>query len=175
MDNIKRAEKISLFVFDVDGTLTDGKIYISSEGEAMKAFHAQDGMAMSVAKRLGYDIILISGRKSKILEMRAQELGVIELYQNIERKLELLQDICKKKAISLEQVAYAGDDLNDVPMFEKVGLAWAPADACTDVQKLAHFVSNKGGGQGAVRELVEFVLGVQGRWVDALNFFKKGE
>lgn len=174
MDNIKkRAEKISLFVFDVDGTLTDGKLYVGPQGESMKAFGTLDGMGIAVAQKLGYDVVLISGRKSRMLELRAQELGIIELHQDIRDKLEVLQEICRKRNISLSEVAYAGDDLNDVPVFDMVGLAWTPADACTDAIKRAHFVSKKGGGQGAIRELIEFVLGVQGKWDQAVNFFIK--
>lgn len=173
MDNVKRAEKISLLVFDVDGTLTDGKIYVGKNGEAMKAFSAKDGLGLALAQKLGYEVILITGRSSEILSCRAQELGIKEVYQGNRDKLALLEELCVKRDMTFAQAAYMGDDLNDLACLEAVGFACAPADAALDIKEKVHFVCAFAGGNGAAREVIEFILRAQDKWQEAVKMFGK--
>lgn len=174
MDNVEKAKKIKVFISDVDGTLTDGKIYVGAESEAIKVFSARDGLGISVAQKLGYEFILITGRRSLILEYRAQELKIKEVHQGCRNKLVLLKELCQEKNLVLDEVVYIGDDLNDLAALEAAGLGCAPADAAVDIQKRADFLSSRNGGDGAVREVIEFVLASQGRWQEALNLFTEG-
>ena len=172
MTNEQRAEKIKGFVFDVDGTLTDGKIYISSEGEFCKAFNVKDGLAIAVLVKMGYKAAIITGRKSMIVEKRAQELGIKNVYQGVRDKLAVFEEFCQKEHLAFDEVAYAGDDLNDIKVMCKVGLACAPYDAANDIKEVAHFISSRDAGQGAIREVIEFVMKAQGKWQDAINSFR---
>lgn len=172
MINEKRAQKVKIFVFDVDGTLTDGKIYISNEGEFCKAFNAKDGLAIALAVRIGYKAVIITGRKSAIVEKRAAELGITEVYQGVKDKLSVLETLCQKMQFTFDDIAYVGDDLNDLNAMSKVGFACAPNDAATEIKDAAHFVASKNAGSGAVREIIEFVVKSQDKWQQAVDSFR---
>ena len=152
-------KKIKVLAMDVDGTLTDGKINIGKDGEIFKSFDVKDGYAI---KHLlpKFDIlpVIITGRISKITENRAKELGIEYLYQNIKNKQEILLDLCKKHKIELQNIAYIGDDLNDLEIMQNVALAGCPADAVKEIRSIAHFISNKNGGNGAVRDFIEWII-----------------
>ena len=156
-------KKIKLFCMDVDGTLTDGKIYVGSDGEVFKAFNTKDGLGIHDLL-IKNDIIpvIITGRKSKIVENRCAELGIKEIYQGISNKIEVLQELCKKYNVSFENFAYVGDDLNDLPCMEKIksanGFVACPNDAADDVKKIADYISVKSGGNGAVRDVVDYIF-----------------
>lgn len=158
MDIKEKAKKIKLIAMDVDGVLTDGKIILGEKGEEYKNFFAQDGMGISLALEAGLDIVWVSGRESKVVEARARQLKVKEVYQGIEDKSKFLSRIVKEHNLSLGQVAYIGDDLNDIPALQRVGLAIAVANAVKEVKKEADFITKRKGGEGAVREAITLIL-----------------
>ena len=153
---------IKMLVLDVDGTLTDGKIYIGSDGEALKAFNVKDGLGISLMlPRLGITPVIITGRNSVIVERRAKELGITDLFQGVHNKEKLLEQVVKNKGLSLADVAYFGDDLNDLSSMKKVqhagGIVGCPADAVQVVAESADFVSSFNGGDGAARDFIEWL------------------
>ena len=148
--------KIKLLVMDVDGTLTDGKIYMGENGEVMKAFNVKDGYAIAhMLPEMGIIPVIITGRKSKIVENRAKELGITELYQRVGNKLAQLKIVAEKYNATPEEIAYIGDDLNDLACIEYCGLTACPADAVEKVKKTVNLVCNKKAGEGAVRDFIE--------------------
>ncbi|WP_165253980.1 HAD hydrolase family protein [Adlercreutzia sp. ZJ304] len=154
---------IQFLVMDVDGTLTDGKVYIGSSGEMFKAFDVKDGLGIGeVLPKTGISPIIITGRQSEILERRCEELGISELYQGVSDKLSLLQDIATNANIGFNRFAYIGDDLNDTECMKAIkdsgGIVGCPADAVKQILEIADFISTKNGGQGAVREFIEWLL-----------------
>jgi len=150
---------IELLVLDVDGTLTDGKIIYTSNGDELKNFDVKDGLAIaSWIKMLNKKVAIITGRKSKLVEKRAAELGITHLYQGIHNKDEVLQGILDKENLSWEQTAGIGDDLNDLKMLKKVGLSFCVGDAVSEVKEVSDVVCMKNGGFGAVREMIEYIL-----------------
>lgn len=164
---IHRARNIRLLLTDCDGVLTDGRLYYSAEGEALKVFHIHDGLGLRLAKRAGLKVGIISGRESAALALRAGELGVDHLYQGNDAKLGAYEEILRAEGLNDAQAAYIGDDLPDLPLLGRVGFAVAPTDAVDEARAAAHFVTSRRGGAGAVREAVEFILKAQGLW-DAL-------
>lgn len=149
-------KKIKMLVMDVDGTLTDGCIYMGPEGEAMKAFNCQDGYAIAqILPKIGVTPVIITGRKSRITENRAKELKITQLHQGVHDKLPLLREIAREIGASQEEVAYIGDDLNDFDCIRWCGFTGCPADAVKEVRKAVDFVCSRNGGRGAVREFVE--------------------
>lgn len=150
--------KIKMLVMDVDGTLTDGKIYIGENGEVMKAFNVKDGYGIVSAKKQGIMPVIITGRKSKIVEERAKELGIEELYQGVEDKVEVLKAVAQKHGILLEEVAYIGDDVNDLGCMKVCGLTACPNDAVFEVVESVDYVCRFDGGDGAVREFTGYIL-----------------
>lgn len=150
--------EIKAFVMDVDGTLTDGKIYIGQHGEVMKAFSVKDGLG--IKKLLQTDIvpIILTGRESQITLNRALELGITEIYQGKENKVKTLVEICQKQACTYEQIVYIGDDENDLECMKLCGYVAVPSDACDMVQQCADYVCVNKGGNGAVRELIDRLI-----------------
>ena len=150
---------IELIVLDVDGTLTDGKIIYTSAGDELKNFDVKDGLAIaSWTKKLNKKVAIITGRKSKLVENRAKELGITHLYQGVDNKDEILQNILYEENLTWEQTAGIGDDLNDFKMLNKVGISFAVADAVNEIKSLCDIVCIKKGGYGAVREMIEYIL-----------------
>lgn len=149
---------IKLLVMDVDGTLTDGKIYMSASGELMKAFNIKDGYAIARLKEYGIEPAIITGRESDIVKQRCAELKITELHQGVEKKLFKLRDICAKKGLTLSQVAFIGDDVNDLPCIQQCGVTACPADAVNKVKKSVNVVTEAKGGEGAVREFCEYLV-----------------
>ena len=149
--------KIKMLVMDVDGTLTDGKIYMGSDGEVFKAFDVKDGYAIAHLHEVGIIPVIITGRKSKIVENRAKELNIKEVYQGVSDKVEKLKEVAKDNGVLLEEVAYIGDDLNDLDCMSICGLSACPNDAIDEVKSNVDFKCNKNGGYGAVREFIEYI------------------
>lgn len=148
--------KIKMLVMDVDGTLTDGHIYVGENGEVMKAFDVKDGYAIaSLLPEMQIIPVIITGRKSRIVEKRAEELHISELYQNVDNKLEKLKDITEKYGLNRENVAYIGDDLNDAECMRYAHFSGCPIDAVNQVKEVAAYVCNNPGGRGAVREFID--------------------
>ena len=155
---------IKLVLLDVDGTLTDGGIYRGNNGEELKRFNVKDGYAIVNAQKLGIEFGIITGRKSELIEIRAKELKIKYLYQGISEKIVILEEIMKKDGLSKVEIAYMGDDLNDLLIMKQVGLSGTPKDAVDEVIQVADFVSQKNGGSGAVREFIEHILKKDGKW-----------
>lgn len=152
-------KKIKILAMDVDGTLTDGKLNISDNGELFKSFDSKDGYALKTLLPESNIIpVIITGRESKIVEIRAQDLGIFELYQNVQDKAKMLQTINKKYGISDSESAFIGDDLADLPAMAICGISACPANAVNELKYAADFVCTKNGGNGALREFVEWII-----------------
>ena len=154
---------IKYFVMDVDGTLTDGKIYMGNEGEVCKAFNVKDGCGIhDILIPSGIVPVIITGRNSLILERRCKELEIQELYQGVKNKRDILDKLLKEAACRYKEVAYIGDDINDLSCMQVIkvagGLIGCPADAVKEVMEISDFISSKEGGNGAVREFIEWIL-----------------
>ena len=161
---IEAAKAIRLLALDVDGVLTDGTIYIAADGECFKGFNAKDGMGISCALRNGLEVAIITGRKSEIIHRRAEELGITAIIEGAKDKREALRSLRRLRGLSVEEVAYVGDDLNDLPAFAESGLTFAPDDAAEDVYDAADIGLENFGGRGAVREAIEYILAAQDKW-----------
>ena len=164
-------QKIKLLALDVDGVLTDGSIYISPAGEVFKGFNAKDGMGISCALRSGLQIAVITGRQSPIVERRCEELGITLLQQGVKDKRLALQQMAQKLGIVQEEIAYMGDDLNDIPAFKASGLNLVPADAAIEVMAVADIITKASGGRGAVREAITMILAAQDNWNVIVNSY----
>jgi 3-deoxy-D-manno-octulosonate 8-phosphate phosphatase (KDO 8-P phosphatase) len=149
---------IELIVLDVDGTLTDGKITYTQNGDEIKSFSVKDGLAIASWVNLGKHVAIITGRTSKIVERRANELGIAHLYQGIHNKREVLEGLLKELNLTMENVASIGDDLNDYSMLVASKLSYVPADASLFVQKIVTEVLSSNGGDAAVREMIEKLI-----------------
>ena len=163
---------IKLVLLDVDGTLTDGGIYRGNNGEELKRFNVKDGYAIVNAQKLGIEFGIITGRKSELVEIRSNELKIKYLYQGISEKTVILEEIMQKTGLKKEEIAYVGDDLNDILIMKQSGLTGAPKDAADEVIQIVDFVSGKNGGSGAVREFVEYILKKDGKWETFLKNVK---
>lgn len=163
-----RARKIRVLLLDVDGVLTDGRVYLQSfpDGTAheLKAFHSQDGAGLNIARGAGLRTGLISGRESAAMTRRARETGMEFVYQGRAEKIPAYEAILRAAGVEDSEVAYVGDDLPDLPVLRRVGLAVAVANAVPEVRRAAHFVTQRSGGEAAVREVIECILKVQGKW-----------
>lgn len=154
----EKISEIKLFIMDVDGTLTDGKIYLTSDGEEIKAFNVKDGIGIKLLQRYGIIPVIITGRISKIVNIRAKELDICEIYQGVEYKLEVYKKLKTKYNIKDENIVYIGDDINDLEIFKIVGLKFAVNDAVEEIRKIADYVTCAKGGEGAVREAIECII-----------------
>lgn len=171
MDIESRARKIKLMIFDVDGVLTNGQIIFGRDGEAMKEFHAQDGLGISVAHKAGIKTAIITGRESDMVRLRGAELKIADVYQGAMSKVAALAELTAKYSLDLAEVCYVGDDLIDLPVMIQVGLACAVANAVSEVKDNAHYTAIHSGGNGAVREIIELVLKSQGKWTDIIKAY----
>ena len=169
----KRARHIRLLLTDCDGVLTDGSIYFASDGERergeINVFHIHDGLGLVLARGAGLKVGLISGRVSLPVAERARQLGLDHIYQGVESKLEVYEQIRETERLRDEQIAYLGDDLPDLPLLRRVGLAIAVADAVSEVRQCAHLITHRPGGHGAVREAIELILKAQGQWEEIIQ------
>ncbi len=172
-DVLRRAKKARLLLMDVDGVLTDGRIYLQPlhDGTAveMKVFNAHDGAGLKLASDVGLRTGLITGRDSPATTRRAREVGMEFVYQQRGEKLSAYQEILRKANLRDAEVAYIGDDLPDLPVLARVGLAVGVADAVPEVRQAAHYVTRRAGGAGAVREVIELILKAQGKWAEAIR------
>ncbi|HXG68656.1 MAG TPA: HAD family hydrolase [Blastocatellia bacterium] len=169
----ERARKVKLLILDCDGVLTDGRIILLPDGDETKAFDVRDGHAMVMARRAGLPIAIISGRKSEVVRIRAKELQVAHLHEMAWVKTEPYEEILTEEGLRDEEVCYVGDDVVDIPLLRRAGLAVAVADAVDEVKEYAHMVTKRRGGRGAVREVIEFILKAQGKWAEAMSRYTK--
>ncbi|MGB7296140.1 MAG: HAD hydrolase family protein [Candidatus Aminicenantales bacterium] len=172
-DGQARARRIKMIIMDVDGTLTDGTLCVLPDGEEVKSYHVRDGLGILLAHLVGIKTGIITGKTSRALEKRAERLGIDELHQGILDKRGVFERILEKHGLQAEEVAYIGDDLGDLEVIKTVGLAAAVADAHPEVKKHCHFISQHNGGKGAVRELIELVLGAQEKWPEVVEKIKE--
>lgn len=164
-------QKIKLLALDVDGVLTDGSIYISPAGEVFKGFNAKDGMGISCALRNNLQIAVITGRQSPIVERRCEELGIKLFMQGVKDKRLALQKMAQELGLTREEIAYMGDDLNDIPAFKASGLNFVPADGSIEVLAVADIITKAKGGRGAVREAITMILAAQDNWEQIVNSY----
>ena len=155
---------IKLLLLDVDGVLTDGSITYSDSGEQTKTFHSRDGLGLRLLMDAGVRVGIITGRVSKALGYRCENLGITILYDGIKNKSEALEKIIHQTGIPADHIAFAGDDLIDLPVMKKVGISFCVSDAPEEVKQHAHFVTIREGGRGAVREICETILKARGVW-----------
>lgn len=167
-DIIERASRIRLLVLDVDGVLTDGRLFFTAEGQEIKAFDTQDGHGIKMLRQSGVEVAIITGRISPLVEHRARNLGITRLYQGREDKLVALRELLPELNVGLNETAYVGDDLPDLPAIMASGLGIAVANAHAFVRTNADHVTKAAGGRGAVREVCDLILSAQGK-LDALH------
>lgn len=160
MDNVpqEKLKNIKLVGFDVDGVLTAGEIIYTDDGTQLKIFNVKDGYGMKYLADKGMPTFIITGRESAVVKIRSKELGIKHLHQGVKDKLAILDAILQERGLTYKNVAYMGDDLPDICILEKVGLAACPADAVEDVKRICNFVSKYNGGKGAARELCDKII-----------------
>lgn len=159
---LEKAARVRLLVLDVDGVLTDGNLYFDNNGNEMKAFSTRDGFGIRCLQRHGIELALITGRKSKIVDNRAQQLGIRHVYQGRNDKLKAFGELLEATGFDAHDVCYAGDDWVDLPVLERVGFAVTVADADEVVIRRVHWVTSRRGGQGAVREICDLIMAATG-------------
>ena len=159
-----RARSVRALVLDVDGVLTDGRLYYMEDGSEAKVMHTRDGLGLQLVRAAGLGVALISGRASPIIERRAAELGIEVVLQGIKDKVAAFEEVLAKLGLTDDLVAYIGDDLPDLPLLSRAGLSFAPADAAPEVRGAVAVVLRSNGGQGAVREACERLLKARGAW-----------
>ena len=156
--------KITTFIFDVDGVLTNGMLTIMPDGELVRHMNVKDGYAMKTALNKGFKVCIISGGTNQAVKSRLAALGIEDIYLGAHNKIQQNNEIVKKYSLTPNEVLYMGDDIPDVPVMQKVGMPSCPNDAVPEVQKTAKYISNIKGGEGCVRDVIEQVLKVQGKW-----------
>ncbi len=157
-----KAEKIKLVIFDVDGVLTDGKLLFDEHGNEYKRFHSRDGLGITLLRETGVEVAVISGRASKSVAQRMSSLGIERVFQGQRHKLIAYESLRVELNLEPEQIAHVGDDLLDLPLMRRVGLSIAVADAHPSILPFAHWVTGKPGGEGAAREVCDFIMDAQG-------------
>lgn len=158
----RRARAVRLVLMDCDGVLTDGRVVFVSGGGEIKAFDSKDGVGMRLAQTLGLEVGIVTGRRSEAVLRRARELGLREVHQKTWDKLGLVQRLLRRRRLAFTQLCFIGDDIVDLPVLQRAGLAVAPADAHPEVRRRVHWVTRQRGGRGAVREVLDFLLEAQG-------------
>jgi 3-deoxy-D-manno-octulosonate 8-phosphate phosphatase (KDO 8-P phosphatase) len=163
---LHKIRRVRLLILDVDGVMTDGRIIIDDAGLESKHFDVKDGHGLKILMRYNIDVVLLTGRRSRVVDHRAADLGITEVYQGIRNKLEAFVGILERRKLTPEETAYVGDDVVDIPLLKRVGFAVAVPDAVQEVRHVADYVTNRPGGRGAVREVCEMILKAQGQWTD---------
>jgi 3-deoxy-D-manno-octulosonate 8-phosphate phosphatase (KDO 8-P phosphatase) len=164
MNVLEYFKEVSTFVFDLDGVLTDGTLLVLNEGLQARQMHVKDGLALQMALRNGYNVIIISGGSSEPVIRRLQKLGVTEIYFDIKNKLLFLEEYLSNKRLGWQEVLFMGDDLPDLAVLEKVVMPCCPADAVMEVKKISKYISPIKGGYGCVRDVIEKVLKLNDNW-----------
>lgn len=167
----RRAEQLEWVLCDVDGVLTDGSLYMEGKGETIKVFNVRDGLGLKMVREAGLEVGLLSARSSAALDRRASQLGIDVVLAGREDKLAAFEEFLKQQNIKASRVAYIGDDLNDLAVLGRCGLAFAPADATPELADLVHLRLERPGGRGAVREMIEHLLKARGEWARVLSRF----
>lgn len=162
---------INTIFLDVDGTLTDGKVYLDNGKNEFKAFDVKDGLMVVASIELGYNVIIMTGRKSEVVARRAAELGIKEYYQGVRNKKQALEKLMQEKGITYNNLAYLGDDLNDLAVMKEARFSGCPADAVEEVKNISDLISKSKGGAGAVREILSHLLKAKGEYHKVIERF----
>lgn len=162
----QRLARVELLLLDVDGVLTDGRVVLDDNGVESKAFDVRDGHGLKLLQRGGVSVGLVTGRRSRVVELRAAELGIDEVHQGVKDKLAVVRQVLVRRSLAPERVAFMGDDVVDLPVMLQVGAALTVADAPGYVRERAHWVTEAAGGRGAVREVCEALLKARGCWAE---------
>jgi len=160
---------ITTFIFDVDGVLTDGSVLVTTDGEMLRKFNIKDGYALKTAIDAGYNVCIISGGSNEGVRKRLNHLGIKDVYLSAKNKIEQLNDYFTKHNITKVQTLYMGDDIPDYPVMQLAGLPCCPQDAVPEIKAISKYISHKNGGDGAVRDVIEQVMKVQGKWSGNFN------
>jgi 3-deoxy-D-manno-octulosonate 8-phosphate phosphatase (KDO 8-P phosphatase) len=168
-DILERAARIRLLIFDVDGVLTDGSLFVGDDGQEYKAFQSQDGHGIKMLQHYGVEIAIITGRTSRVVEHRMANLGITHVYQGRLEKLPAFEELTQRLSVEPDDTAYVGDDVVDLPIMRRVGLAIAVQDAHPLVKQHAHWQTPRGGGRGAARDVCELLLEAQGNLQQAME------
>ena len=171
---LDRLRKIRLLALDVDGVLTDGRLYFQSDGIEIKAFHTLEGLGLQLLQRAGLHVAFITGRESPMVSQRASSLGIKHVFQDCQDKLKTLRELCRREAIELDQVAYCGDDLPDLAVIQRVGIGFTVPGAPPYIRARADFVTEHAGGHGAAREICDMLLLAQGHRDALLDTYLHG-
>lgn len=160
---------ITTFIFDVDGVLTDSSVHITSTGEMLRIMNIRDGYAMKAAAESGYNVCIISGGSNEGVRVRLRNLGLTDIYLAAPDKVETFKEYTDVYGIQPEQVLYMGDDIPDYHVMQLVGLPTCPQDASPEIKEISAYISHKNGGTGCVRDVIEQVMKVQGKWMEHFN------
>lgn len=166
----KSLQHITTFIFDYDGVMTDGTVYMDSNGDPLRTSNVKDGYALQLASKLGYHLAVISGAVVTNITKRLNALGVHDVFTGIPDKVVKLEEYMEQYGLNPEQIVYVGDDIPDLLVMRRVGVAACPADAAPEVRQISHFVSECPGGRGCVRDIIEQTLKAQGKWMSAEAF-----
>lgn len=161
-------QKLKLLVIDVDGTMTDAGIYYDEQGNELKKFCTRDAAGFFAARTVGIKIMVLTGRECAATTRRMKELKVDYIFQNVKNKAEFIEEFIKTNGITKEELGYIGDDLNDYPAMKLAGFVGCPSDSCSEIIAIADYVSSVKGGQGAVRDIIEYLLKQSGEWENAI-------
>jgi 3-deoxy-D-manno-octulosonate 8-phosphate phosphatase (KDO 8-P phosphatase) len=161
---LEKFKKVRVFVFDVDGVLTDGTVLLGADGLQMRQMHVRDGLALQMALNNGYPVVIISGAYSQPVVDRMYYLGITEVFTAVKNKKEFLLNYCKERDLNVEDLLFMGDDLPDIESMQTAGLSCCPADAAAEIQEIAHYISPVKGGYGCVRDVIEKILRLNGHW-----------
>ncbi len=167
----RKADRIRFLLLDVDGVLTDGRIIIDENGVETKHFDVRDGQGIALLKLAGIEVGLISGRSSKVVRHRAKELGIQVVYQGVRNKAAIFDKVKLEAGLKDAQIAYVGDDIIDLPILRQAGLAVSVKDGWPELKPLVDYVTEASGGRGAVREIAELLLKVQGKWDEVTRHY----
>ena len=159
-----KLKDINTFIFDVDGVMTDGTVILSSSGEMVRKMHTKDGLAIRIAIDAGFNIAIISGGNSEMVKNRMNYLGVKDVFLKVQDKIEVYENYMIMNQVEAHNVLYMGDDLPDYEVMTKVGLATCPQDACPEIKSISEYISDKKGGEGCVRDVIEQVLKLNDKW-----------
>lgn len=168
----ERLKKIKLLILDVDGVLTDGRIIYDSEGKDLKFFDVSDGLGVYLLKKANIKTVLVSAKSSKTIRYRAQDMGIKDIFEDVVFKKEIYEKLLHKFSVKEEEVCVVGDDLLDLGIMSKAGLAVAVANAAEEIKKQAHYITKREGGRGAIREIAEMILKAQGKWQELLRLYQ---
>jgi 3-deoxy-D-manno-octulosonate 8-phosphate phosphatase (KDO 8-P phosphatase) len=166
---LKTLEKITTFIFDVDGVLTNGSVFLLPGGEPIRVMNIKDGYALQLAVKRGYNIAIISGGKSEEVRKRFNNLGIQDVFLGADDKLSAYKEYILTYNLSSEEILYMGDDIPDIEVMQRVALPACPSDAATEIIQCSKYISALKGGEGCVRDIIEKVMKVQGKWFDSEN------